>query len=171
MSRSSWAVLGCQVAVVAVVLGFWQLASGPLIKPLWISRPSEIFALLWEWIVDGSLWPHVAVTLTEMVIGVAIGAAGGIVAGIILGSLPTVATVLSPLITGLYAMPKVALAPLFILLFGIDLASKVALVVVTVFFLVLLNTISGIRNVDRDLENSLLVMGASRFDVFRKVTI
>lgn len=168
---SAWVVLACQVAIVVVFLGAWQLASGPLIKPLWISSPSEIFALTIEWIVEGSLWPHVLVTLSEIVIGFVIGAVAGIVVGIILGSLPTVEHILSPLIVGLYAMPKVALAPLFILLFGIDLESKVALVVVTVFFLVLLNTISGMRGVDTDLKNSLLVMGGSNFDVFLKVTI
>lgn len=170
ISRTTLAVLACQAAIVVLFLGTWQMASGPLIKPLWISSPTEIFALLVEWIGDGSLWPHVLVTLSEIVIGFLIGAACGIAVGIVLGSLPTVEHILSPLIVGLYAMPKVALAPLFILLFGIDLESKIALVVVTVFFLVLLNTISGMRSVDADLVNSLLVMGASRFDVFRKVT-
>jgi len=168
---SAWVVLACQVAIVVVFLGAWQFASGTLIKPLWISSPTDVFALLVEWIVDGSLWPHVLVTLSEIIIGFVIGAAAGIAVGIVLGSLPTVEHILSPLIVGLYAMPKVALAPLFILLFGIELESKVALVVVTVFFLVLLNTISGMRSVDRDLENSLLVMGGSKFDVFRKVTV
>lgn len=171
IGETTWAVLACQLGLVVVVLGAWQLASGRLVKPLWISRPTDIFAQLWEWVAEGSLWPHLVTTLTEMLIGFVIGSTLGIVAGLVLGVLPAVATILNPLLTGLYAMPKVALAPLFILLFGIDLASKVALVAVTVFFLVFLNTMSGIREVDQDLADSLRLMGATGGEVFRKVMV
>jgi NitT/TauT family transport system permease protein len=99
------------VAIVVVFLAAWQLASGPLVKPLWISSLSEIFALTVEWIVEGSLWPHVRVTLSEIVIGFVIGAVAGIVVGIILGSLPTVEHILSPLIVGLYATDNLGAMP------------------------------------------------------------
>lgn len=164
-----WLVLMCQAGILALVLGGWELASGRLIKPLWVSRPSEIAVVLWSWIVDGSLAGHLLTTLTEMVIGFAIGAVLGIVSGFVLGVFPTAAQVLNPLVTGLYAMPKVALAPLFILLFGIDLGSKVALVAATVFFLVFLNALSGVREIDQDLIGALRLMGATPTEVFRKV--
>ena len=79
--------------------------------------------------------------------------------------MPRVYRVLSPYITALYAMPKIALAPLFVIVLGIGIESKVALVAITVFFLVLNSTLDGVRNVDRDLVRSLALMGATRFEV------
>ena len=76
-----------------------------------------------------------------------------------------------PLLAGFYALPKIALAPLFVILLGVDNASKVALVAVTVFFLVLTSTIEGVREVDRDMVNALVLMGATRMEIIRKVLI
>jgi NitT/TauT family transport system permease protein len=78
---------------------------------------------------------------------------------------------MSPYIAALYALPKIALAPLFVIVFGIGIASKVALVAITVFFLVLNSTLDGVRNVDRDLVQALTLMGATRFEVIRKALV
>ncbi len=169
--RSTWAVAACQAMVVVAGLAAWEFASGRLVKPMWVSRPGDVFRLVAEWLADGSLWGHLETTLVEMALGFAIGGVLGIVGGFALGLLPTVAGVLSPLLTGFYAMPKVALAPLFILLFGIDLGSKIALVAVTVFFLVFMNALSGVREADADLADALRLMGASEAEVFAKVVV
>lgn len=170
-ASSSVAVFGYQILIAAGFFGAWQYASGRLIKPLWISSPLEVSARLNEWIADGYIWVHLWTTLSEMLIGFAIGAAAGIASGLLLGVMPTTMKVISPLLTGLYAMPKVALAPLFILFFGIDLASKVALVAATVYFLVFQSTLTGMREVDPELVDTLRLMGATPAEVFRKVMI
>ena len=72
---------------------------------------------------------------------------------------------------GFYALPKIALAPLFVILLGVDMSSKVALVAITVFFLVLTSTIDGVREVDRDMVSALRLMGATRIEIVRKVLI
>jgi NitT/TauT family transport system permease protein len=83
--------------------------------------------------------------------------------------MPFVQRVLTPYLSGLYALPKIALAPLFIILLGIDIESKIALVAITVFFLLLYSTLDGVRDVDRDLVQALTLMGANRREIARKV--
>ena len=136
-----------------------------------MSGPVEIVARLWSWILDGSLWENLGATLLAMALGYVIGTVTGIVLGLLFGFLPRLHRVLSPYITALYAMPKIALAPLFVIMLGIGIASKVALVAITVFFLVLNSTLDGVRNVDRDLVRSLALMGATRIEVIRKVLV
>ncbi len=124
-----------------------------------------------EWVIDGTLWSHLGATLTAMASGYVIGAVSGIAVGVLLGFLPFVHRILVPYISALYALPKIALAPLFIILFGIDIESKIALVAITVFFLLLYSTIDGINDVDRDLIQSLRLMGATQLEVMWKVLL
>jgi NitT/TauT family transport system permease protein len=136
-----------------------------------MSGPAEIVTRLWSWILDGSLWENVGATLLAMSLGYAIGSGVGIALGLLFGLMPRLHRVLSPYIAALYAMPKIALAPLFVIVFGIGLESKVVLVAITVFFLVLNSTLDGVRNVDRDLTRALALMGATRFELIRKVLV
>ncbi len=100
-----------------------------------------------------------------------IGAFAGVVVGITFGSMPFLAKVFDPLILGLYSLPKIALAPLFIIWFGLDMLPKIVLASVTVFFLVFFSTLSGVRDVDRQLIDVVLVMGSSRKDILTKVIV
>jgi NitT/TauT family transport system permease protein len=159
-----------RLALVLVLLTMWQVLPTHGLR-FWMSGPVEIIARLWNWILDGSLWENLGATLLAMVLGYVIGTGAGIVLGLLFGFLPRVHRVLSPYITALYAMPKIALAPLFIITLGIGIESKVALVAITVFFLVLNSTLDGVRNVDRDLVRSLALMGATRIEVISKVLI
>jgi NitT/TauT family transport system permease protein len=159
-----------RLALVLVLLTMWEVLPTKALR-FWMSGPVEIIARLWSWILDGSLWENLGATLLAMVLGYAIGTGAGIVLGLLFGFLPRVHRVLSPYITALYAMPKIALAPLFIITLGIGIESKVALVAITVFFLVLNSTLDGVRNVDRDLVRSLALMGATRIEVISKVLI
>ena len=160
-----------RLAIVGVVLVAWELASGPLLPKFWLSSPSAIAALLGQWIADGSLWRHLGGTLLAMLIGYAIGCATGVAGGLLLGFMPFVQRVLTPYLAGLYALPKIALAPLFIILFGIDIESKVALVAITVFFMLLYSTLDGVRDVDPDLARTLELMGAKRREIGLKLLI
>jgi NitT/TauT family transport system permease protein len=160
-----------RLAILICTIGVWELASGRILSEYWLSSPSKIARTLWGWIESGSLWPHVGATLTEMVIGYVIGCLAGVAVGLMLGFLPTVHRIVIPFLGGLYCLPKVALAPLFVIFLGIDLGSKVALVAITVFFLILYSTLDGIHDIDRDLIQSLRLMGATRYEVSMKVLI
>jgi NitT/TauT family transport system permease protein len=162
--------IAARLAVMAILLALWQFAPGKALR-FWMSGPLEIVARLLSWIRDGSLWEHLGATLTAMTLGYGIGTAVGISLGLVFGFLPKLHRVLSPYIAALYAMPKIALAPLFIIVFGIGIESRVALVAITVFFLVLNSTLDGVRNVDRDLTQALSLMGATRSEVIRKVLL
>jgi len=160
-----------RVLIIAAFLGFWQFASGRLISKFWVSSPTEIFGLLLSWIADGSLWPHLEATLTAMGVGYVIGCAGGVGIGLLFGFLPMLRRVVMPYVSGLYALPKIALAPLLVILLGVDIGSKVALVAVTTVFLLFYSTLDGIRDVDKDLVQTLRLMGATRSEVIRKVLV
>jgi NitT/TauT family transport system permease protein len=159
-----------RLVVIGALLALWQFAPGKALR-FWMSGPADIVARLWGWILDGSLWEHLGATLTAMTMGYGIGTAVGISLGLVFGFLPKLHRVLSPFIAALYAMPKIALAPLFIIVLGIGIESRVALVALTVFFLILNSTLDGVRNVDRDLPQALSLMGATRSEVIRKVLL
>jgi NitT/TauT family transport system permease protein len=164
-------LLAARLLVVGVILALWQFVPVARGTKFWLSSPLQIISTLWGWIADGSIWIHLEATLTVMALGYVVGCVSGIVFGLLLGFLPRVHRVLTPYISGLYALPKIALAPLFIILLGIGVTSKVALVAITVFFLLLTNTIDGVRDVDRDLVRLLNLMGATRLEIVRKVLI
>jgi NitT/TauT family transport system permease protein len=153
-----------------IILAAWEYQPSADLR-FWMSGPVEIVVRLWSWILDGSLWENVGATLLAMSLGYAIGTGAGIALGLLFGLVPRLYRVLSPYIAALYAMPKIALAPLFVIVLGIGIESKVALVAITVFFLVLNSTLDGVRNVDRDLTRALALMGATRFEVIGKVLV
>jgi NitT/TauT family transport system permease protein len=163
--------IGARVALVTILLLAWQFAPVSRGTKFWLSSPSLILGTLRQWIGDGTLWVHLQATLAVMAEGYVLGCVAGIGIGIVLGLFPRLHRVLSPFLTGFYAMPKIALAPLFIILLGVGDGSKIALVALTVFFLVLTNTIDGVRDVDRDLVQSLTLMGATRLEIIRKVLV
>jgi NitT/TauT family transport system permease protein len=170
--RGEWVTIWAwRVAIVVVGLSAWQYASGRLIKTFWISRPSDIWAQLVEWVVSGDLWIHLQVTLIETVMGFVFGAVAGVLFGLALGLNRRLAAVLDPFIVAFYSLPKIALAPLFILWFGVGLASKVVLATFVVFFLVFYNTYAGTLAVEAELVDVLRLMGASRGQIVRKVIL
>jgi NitT/TauT family transport system permease protein len=164
-TRAGAAIWRLGVAI-AIMLA-WQ-AAARWTASNWLSSPSLVAARLADWL-RGSLYPHLAVTMEEIVVGVALGTTIGAVFGLFLGRLPSLATLLRPLIVALYNLPLLALAPLFIMLFGLGFVPATVLVGVVVFFLIFFNTFSGAESVDEDMIRSLQIMGASRIEVFRKV--
>jgi NitT/TauT family transport system permease protein len=144
------------------LLAFWQWASGRLIREIYVSKPTAIAARLYELFASGEIYPHLWTTGQELVLGYVIGVAGGVVGGYALGRSPRLAAIFEPYVMAFYGVPKIALAPLFIIWFGIGMGSKVALASIMVFFLVFYNVFAGVRGVDRELVNLTLVMGANQ---------
>jgi NitT/TauT family transport system permease protein len=166
-----WPMLLCQAALGIVVLLIWQGASGRLVDNFFISNPIDVGARLYGWIMDGSIFRHLAATVYATAMGFFIGAVGGAVLGVWLGVSPFASRLLNPYLNALNALPKVALAPLFVLWFGLGLESKIALAAVLVLFLVFLNTFAGVREVDQDLIDGARLMRATRAQVITKVII
>ena len=161
----------CQVALGLMLLLLWQGASGRLVDNFFISNPIDVGTRLAGWVGDGSLFVHLWATVYATVVGFFVGAVGGVVLGIWLGVSPFTSRLLSPYLNALNALPKVALAPLFVLWFGLGLEFKIALAAVLVLFLVFLNTYAGVREVDQDLIDGARLMKATRTQLIGKVII
>jgi NitT/TauT family transport system permease protein len=144
------------------LLVFWQWSSGRLIREIYVSKPTAVVERLYELFASGEIYPHLWTTGQELVLGYTIGVVGGVVAGYALGRSQRLASIFEPYVMAFYGVPKIALAPLFIIWFGIGIWSKVALASIMVFFLVFYNVFSGVRSVDRELVNLTLVMGANQ---------
>jgi NitT/TauT family transport system permease protein len=152
-----------------VLLAFWEWASGRLIREIYVSRPSAIAVRLYELFATGEILPHLVVTLQELVLGYIVGVLSGVIVGYWLGRSPRVAAIVEPYVMAFYGIPKIALAPLFIIWFGIGIGSKIALAGIMVFFLTFYNVYTGVRNVDREYANLALIMGAKERQLTRHV--
>jgi len=162
---------GLRIALLVIIIGGWELASGRWVKEFFISKPSVIVYRLWGWVADGSLFFHAGITAMEAISGFLIGGLLGMTVGITLGRSQFLARLLDPFIMTFYSLPKVALAPLFILWIGIGMDMKIVLVASIVFFLVFLNTYTGVRNVSPELISILNLMGGREKHVLSKVVI
>jgi NitT/TauT family transport system permease protein len=161
--------LAGQIAIVAAILGIWQFGSGRFLPHVWVSSPSLVLAKLYSWFANGSIWVHLAATLTSAAVGYSLGSFAGILSGLLLGLSSRIEAIFSPFVVALYSLPKVALAPFFIIFLGIGLESKIALVAVTVYFLLLYNTLDGLHDLDRGWASSYRLMGANKFEIARYV--
>ncbi|MFF9508287.1 ABC transporter permease [Streptomyces sp. NPDC014724] len=169
-------VLGSRVAVLLAVIGLWEwLARTAVIDPFNFSMPSKIWEQIRTWVVDGtaqgSLWEQIWYTLYEALLGWVIGVIAGVLLGIALGRVRFAADVLGPYIKVLNALPRIVLAPIFLIWFGLGPASKVASAVVLVFFPVFFNAFQGAREVDRNLVANSRILGASNRQVTLQVVI
>jgi NitT/TauT family transport system permease protein len=160
-----------RLLLLAALLAAWQFASGGLNPEFFISKPSAILLALWRQVQSGNLFFHIGITATEAFVGFLTGATAGVVAGVLLGRIGFLADLLQPFILAFYSLPKIALAPLFILWIGIGIEMKIVLTATVVFFLVFLNTFTGVRSVSKELEAILHLMGASERHVLAKVVL
>jgi len=162
--------------ILVFFLGGWELAvKVKLLDPFFFSSPSAIVMRLVEWIVDGTsegpLWYHLWVTMEESLLGFFSGSIAGIVAGIALGRNRMLADVFSIYIKVINSVPRVVLAPIFIMIFGLGLTSKVALSFVMVFFVVFSNAFQGVVEADRNLLSNAQILGARGWQLTRSVVI
>ncbi|HEY8485886.1 MAG TPA: ABC transporter permease [Limnochordales bacterium] len=164
-------VAASRLALVLVLLAGWELASGRLIDIFFVSRPSAIMEALWRLLMKENLLYHLQFTVLEAVLGYVAGAALGMAAGFVLARSDLLYATVQPLLAAFYGIPRIALAPLIIMWFGIGLNSKVVVAALMVFFIVLMNTIAGVRNVHPELIQIARVMGASERQILQKIVI
>lgn len=160
-----------RIVLLAVGLIAWELASGRLVDTFFISKPSEIATELANLIRSGSLALNTLATLHEAAVGYAVGAVLAISMGFVLGRIRWLGEVLDPFITAFFCIPKLAIAPLIILWFGIGFESKVVLAALLTFYMTFWNTYAGVQKVDNDLLNVVRVMGASPWQLTREVIL
>lgn len=165
-------IIGNMIFVAAVV-ALWELAaSRELLDPTFFGRPSGIAAYLWDgFFVGGKLWLELGYTLAGTVISFLLGSVLAVALGLSFVIFPRMERAMEPYLTVLNAMPRLALAPLFLLWFGLGLGSKIAVGTSLSFFVVLANTIAGIRGVSSDLLTLSRSLGATPTQLFFKVTL
>jgi NitT/TauT family transport system permease protein len=170
LKRSRIVIL--QLGLASAVLGVWEYCSAfKIVDPFFFSRPSEIILRVAHWAATGFVWPHLLTTLIETLLSFLIGSCLGALVGFTLGTLPTAAALLDPYIRVGNALPRVVLAPIFLLWFGLGIWSKVALGVTVVFFIVFFNTFRGVREVDPILIDNARMLGASGRQLARHVLV
>jgi NitT/TauT family transport system permease protein len=149
-----------QLSILVVLLLSWQFAVTDATLP-YFSRPNLVAARLYDLLSHHDIYRHMYVTLVEIAAGYALGSAFGLTLGFILGRSQFLSAALQPYIIGLYSIPKIALAPVFIVWLGLGIASKIAVVFVASFFLVFFNTYAGLLAVNEELVRLARLMGAS----------
>ncbi|SBT46309.1 ABC transporter permease [Micromonospora narathiwatensis] len=170
-----WGVLAARLALVALWLGSWELAATYWIDPFFYSSPSAIWHKLVVWFAEGtavgSIWTQISYTLQEAVFGFVLGALAGVVMGVVLGRARFIAEVLAPFIKAANAIPRIVLASLFVIWFGLGMSSKVATAFVLVFFGVFFNAFQGAREVSKVIDDNARILGATRWQLMRTVVL
>ncbi|VWD33069.1 binding-protein-dependent transport systems inner membrane protein [Burkholderia lata] len=169
-------IVTLRIAVLVIVLGGWELAARlKWIDPFFFSMPSLIFDQIQDWLVNGTsqgpLLTQVWVTLEETGIGFVIGSVAGVICGIVLGRNKLMADVFGLYIQIANSIPRVVLGSIFVIALGLGMASKIALAVVMVFFVVFGNAFQGVREADRYLIANAQILGASRRQITTAVVI
>jgi NitT/TauT family transport system permease protein len=153
-------------------LALWEIISRFVVaNALFLAGPSQIAGAIYHLAITGQLWHHIGVSAAEFTLGYVVASALGIALGLAMASSATMKQALQPWVSGLYATPTIALAPLFILWFGIGIWSKVIVVITLVLFPVAINTEAGLRTTSERLIEMLRSFGATRRQIFLKVSL
>jgi NitT/TauT family transport system permease protein len=170
-----------QLSVLVMLFVLWHLLTTPgLIPPLlfaddrqaafFFGEPLRIFGRIWSWfVVNADIYRHLWITLLETVLAFGIGTVLGLACGLWLALSPLAAAILDPYIKALNSMPRVILAPIFAVWFGLGVASKVALGVTLVFFIVFFNVYQGVKEVSPVVLANARMLGASQRQLLRHV--
>ena len=165
-------VLLARTALIVGLLVIWQgLVSAGLVDAFWISNPLDIARELVRLASSGELVGDIVLTVTEALIAFVISSVLGIASGLILARSPFWDEVMAPLIVVVNSLPRIALAPLIILWFGVGITAKVVTAFSLVYFILLVNTLSGAKNVDHDILTIARLMGASKRDILWRVVL
>jgi NitT/TauT family transport system permease protein len=169
---SNFSIRMGQLALAVVVLGAWELLGRVgVIDPFFFPLPSDILMTVWAWTSSGFVFPHLWITLQESILAFLTGAAAGLVLGFLLARVLFLERLLDPFLQMFNALPRVVLAPIFLLWFGLGIWSKVAFGFTLVFFIVFFNTLEGVKSVDRVLVDNARMLGASEKQLLRHVFI
>jgi NitT/TauT family transport system permease protein len=153
------------------ILLFWQFGIQHLVNPRYVSDPAAIAARIGELVAEGEIIEHLTVTLTEAGLGFLIGAGLGLLSAFALAQTRRGYEVFEPFLIGFYSIPKIALAPLFILWFGLGYTPKIIMAALLVYFIVFVNAVTGIHEVSPGLLQVCRVFGASRRDLLLKIVL
>ena len=168
-------LIGLQVIVGLLAIALWQIGTtvpvdgAYLLPPFFFSTPVDVAARVIKWFVDGTVWRHLWITLYEAMMAFIIGSAAGVVIGFWFARQPMVAAVLDPYVKMINALPRVVLAPIFALWFGLGPASKIALGITLVFFIVFFNVYQGIREVSPAILANARMLGMNERQLLRHV--
>ncbi len=170
-----------QLGVLVALIAFWYAMTKPGLLPnfmfendrqaaFFFGEPLRVAERIWAWFVtDADIYKHLGVTLTETVLAFAIGALGGLGGGLWLALSPMASAILEPYIKAMNSMPRIILAPIFAVWFGLGIASKVALGVTLVFFIVFFNVYQGVKEVSPVILANARMLGASQKQLLRHV--
>jgi NitT/TauT family transport system permease protein len=169
-----------QALLLVLVFVVWHVLTSPTLLPpvyfddankaaFFFGEPLKVLSRLWNWFASGEIWAHLWVTLVETMLAFFIGTVFGVVIGLWLALSPITSAILDPYIKGLNAMPRIILAPIFAVWFGLGIASKVALGVTLVFFIVFFNVYQGVREVSPNVLANARMLGASPRQLLRHV--
>ena len=163
--------IGVAVAMIAVwhVLTTTTLIGDPDKLQFFFSTPADVARQIWAWFANGSIWYHLWITLSEAILAFVIGAVAAIVLGFWFARQPRLAAVFDPYIKAANALPRVVLAPIFTLWFGLGIWSKVALGFTLVFFIVFFNVYQGVKEVNRTVLENARMLGMSERQLLRHV--
>jgi NitT/TauT family transport system permease protein len=170
-----------QLALLAALIAFWHVMTAPgLIPPFmfendrqaafFFGEPAKVAVRIWDWFVtDADIYRHLGITLLETVLAFGIGAVAGLGCGLWLALQPMASALLEPYVKALNSMPRIILAPIFAVWFGLGIGSKVALGVTLVFFIVFFNVYQGVKEVSPVVLANARMLGASQRQLLRHV--
>src|SRR5712672_4479483 len=168
----AWAILGVQIGVLIGIIALWQIGADlGVIDSFFWSKPSAIFNTLTIFFTTGDAWTDIGFTFRSTIMGFAIGTTAGSLLGLSFWWSRNYAAIVQPYVICLESLPKLALAPLVVLVFGIGLSSKVAVATALTLVVSTLTAYAGVKALDPDGEKLFYSLGASRMQVFRKLVV
>ncbi len=165
-----WSLMAMRLAIVVVLIGGWELAGRTgVIDPFFYSMPSQIWETAIVAFTEGSIFADTLFTFASTIAGFVLGTIGGVVLGLSFWWSRRYALVAEPFVIAFEATPKLALAPIVVLVLGLGMSSKIAMACALVIVIQTLNTYSGVKSVDRDLTKMISSLGATRWQIFTKI--
>jgi NitT/TauT family transport system permease protein len=169
-------LIGQQLAVAVIAISAWHFLTTlpmddgkPLVPPFFFSTPGDVFWRIVKWFYEGTIWRHLWITLTESALAFVIGSVGGVLVGFWFARQPIIAAIFDPYVKMINALPRIVLAPIFTLWFGLGIGSKVALGVTLVFFIVFFNVYQGVREVSPTILANARMLGMNERQLMRHV--
>ncbi len=161
-----------QVLLLLALFLIWHILTRTgILPPFFFGEPLVVLEKIWEWFSGGRIYKHLAVTLIETILAFVIGTVAGLVVGLWLALSKTASQLLDPYIKAFNSMPRVILAPIFAVWFGLGIWSKVLLGVTLVFFIVFFSVYHGVREVNPVLVANARMLGASKRQLLRYVYV
>jgi len=172
MQMSKWRDYAERLLVLVVILGGWEGACrGFDVPKIVLPPPSLVAKRLWQELIDPTFYPHLGTTLAELLLGFGIGLVCGLALGVAVALVPVVHRLIYPYIVAFQTLPKVAIAPLFVIWFGYGMTSKVVTTALVAFFPMLVNVITGFQSVDTDQVDMMRAFHATDWQIFRKLRL